>query len=75
MDQGQLDLEIVSRLFAIMTNERYQHESISGLRLKLISDRVIDEIIYNMPTLSEVAALIVGDVYNPSKIYYFGEAK
>ncbi|KAF1891491.1 hypothetical protein Lal_00012379 [Lupinus albus] len=50
-----------------MVKERYQHESISDLKLKLISDRVIDERIYNMPTVSEVAAFIVGDVDNPSK--------
>ncbi|KAF1892366.1 hypothetical protein Lal_00010831 [Lupinus albus] len=78
-DQGQLDLEIVSRLSAMldeynthvksfrMAKERYQHESMSDLRLKLIADRVIDGRIYNMPTVSEITALIVGDVDNPSK--------
>ncbi|KAF1859963.1 hypothetical protein Lal_00028147 [Lupinus albus] len=50
-----------------MAKERYQHESMSDLRLKLIADRVTDGRIYNMPTVSEVAALIVGGVDNPSK--------
>lgn len=36
------------------------------LRLKLISDRATDGRIYNLPTASEVAALIVGDVDTPS---------
>ncbi|XP_019435271.1 PREDICTED: uncharacterized protein LOC109341753 [Lupinus angustifolius] len=78
-NEGQLHAQIVCNLSAMldehnthvksfrMAKERYQFSRISDLKLKLISDRVSDGRIYNLPSVSEVAALIVGDVDNPSK--------
>ncbi|XP_019431360.1 PREDICTED: uncharacterized protein LOC109338549, partial [Lupinus angustifolius] len=78
-NEGQLDAQIVCNLSVMldehnthvksfrMAKERYQFSRISDLKLKLISDRVSDGRIYNLPSVSEVAALIVGDVDNPSK--------
>lgn len=40
---------------------------VSGLKLRLISERPIDGKIYKQPIISEVAALIVGDVDTGSK--------
>ncbi|KAI5402012.1 hypothetical protein KIW84_066465 [Lathyrus oleraceus] len=45
-----------------MAADRLKNCSLPDLKLKLISDRSIDGRIYNHPTVSEVAALIVGDV-------------
>jgi len=48
-----------------MAKERFASFAKNDLRLKLISDRKTYGRIYNLPTVSEVAALIVGDVDNP----------
>lgn len=45
-----------------MAADRLKNCSLPDLKLKLISDRSTDGRIYNHPTVSEVAALIVGDV-------------
>lgn len=42
--------------------DRLRQGNVENLKLKLISDRTTDGRIYNQPTVSEVAALIVGDV-------------
>ncbi|XP_058764578.1 uncharacterized protein LOC131638036 [Vicia villosa] len=42
--------------------ERINSDNVHNLKLRLISDRKTDGRIYNHPTMSEVAALIVGDV-------------
>lgn len=72
--QDHLNPHIVTKLRAMldecnvfaktfrMAKERYEATTIHDLRLKLISDRPTDGRIYNLPTVSEVAALIVGDV-------------
>ncbi|KAL6533019.1 hypothetical protein OROMI_027131 [Orobanche minor] len=44
-----------------MVRERFQSDSDIRLRLKLIGEREFDGRIYNLPTVGEVAALIVGD--------------
>ncbi|XP_025662239.1 uncharacterized protein [Arachis hypogaea] len=42
--------------------DRYQQENCTNIKLKLISKRTTDGRTYNLPSASEVAALIVGDV-------------
>ncbi|KAL6555557.1 hypothetical protein OROHE_007229 [Orobanche hederae] len=44
-----------------MVRERFQSDSDIRRRLKLIGEREFDGRIYNLPTVGEVAALIVGD--------------
>jgi hypothetical protein len=36
--------------------------NVENLKLRLIADRKTDGRIYNQPTVSEVAALVVGDI-------------
>jgi len=51
-----------------MARERLSSEiHIPDLKLRLISDRKKDGRVYNLPTVSEVAALIVGDVGDAEK--------
>jgi hypothetical protein len=45
-----------------MARDRLQAGPVNNLKLRLISDRKTDGRVYNQPTVSEVAALIVGDV-------------
>jgi hypothetical protein len=45
-----------------MARDRLQAGNVKDLKLRLISDRKTDGRVYNQPTVSEVAALIVGDV-------------
>nr|XP_025625385.1 uncharacterized protein LOC112717618 [Arachis hypogaea] len=50
--------------------DRYQQENCTNIKLKLISKRTTDGRTYNLPSTSEVAALIVGDVEQLSKDRY-----
>jgi hypothetical protein len=50
-----------------MVRERLNQGNVNNLKLRLISQRYTDGRIYNQPTVSEVAALIVGDVDTASK--------
>lgn len=50
-----------------MAREKLNDGQVQELKLRLISDRTSDGRIYNLPTVSEVAALIVGDVDSASK--------
>ncbi|KAK7311202.1 hypothetical protein RJT34_09186 [Clitoria ternatea] len=71
--QENLDPQIIIKLTAMldefnvfaksfrMAKQRFQDSSLHDLKLKLISERTTDGRIYNLPTVSEVAALIVGD--------------
>ncbi|XP_057456739.1 uncharacterized protein LOC130747739 isoform X2 [Lotus japonicus] len=73
-NQDHLKPEIMRRLSAMldhdnayaksfrMAKERFKASHIHDCKLKLISDRATDGRIYNLPSVSEVAALIVGDV-------------
>jgi hypothetical protein len=45
-----------------MARDRLREGNIQDLKLRLISERSTDGRIYNQPTVSEVAALILGDV-------------
>jgi hypothetical protein len=45
-----------------MARDRLKKGNVKDLKLRLIADRKTDGRIYNLPTVSEVAALIVGDV-------------
>jgi len=45
-----------------MARETLSQGNVPNLKLRLISERSTDGRIYNQPTVSEVAALIVGDV-------------
>jgi len=49
-----------------MARDRYPEQPFHDLKLRLITDRQKDERIYNMPMVSEVAALIVADVDSAS---------
>ncbi|KAL4276287.1 hypothetical protein AHAS_Ahas20G0192100 [Arachis hypogaea] len=49
------------------TRDRYQQKNCTNIKLKLISKRTTDGRTYNLPSASEVAALIVGDVEQLSK--------
>uniref|UniRef100_A0A1U7WS63 Uncharacterized protein LOC104230347 n=1 Tax=Nicotiana sylvestris TaxID=4096 RepID=A0A1U7WS63_NICSY len=44
-----------------MVRDQFQEDRTSNVRLRLIGKRGSDGRIYNLPTVSEVAALIVGD--------------
>ena len=44
-----------------MARDRLAHSEVHNIRLKLIADREKDGRIYNVSTVSEVAALITGD--------------
>jgi hypothetical protein len=69
-----IDKEIVKKLIKMLDNHNVHAKSfrmardlindgnVQDLKLHLISDRQTDGRIYNQPTVSEVAALIVGDV-------------
>ena len=50
-----------------MVRERLNQGNVNNLKLRLISERFTDGRINNQPTVSEVAALIVGDVDTASK--------
>jgi hypothetical protein len=50
-----------------MARDVFKNGPVQDVRLKLISDRNTDGRIYNKPTVSEVAALIVGDIDSASK--------
>lgn len=50
-----------------MAREKLTEGNVHDLKLKLISERSTDGRIYNVPSISEVAALIVGDVDTASK--------
>ncbi|XP_058723889.1 uncharacterized protein LOC131595540 [Vicia villosa] len=50
-----------------MAADRLKDSHVPDLKLKLIADRSKDGRVYNQPTVSEVAALIVGDVDTGSK--------
>ncbi|KAI5398344.1 hypothetical protein KIW84_063942 [Lathyrus oleraceus] len=50
-----------------MARDRLCEEGVSDLKLRLISERRNDGRIYNQPTVSEVAALFVGDVDTTEK--------
>jgi len=45
-----------------MVRDRYRDQPFDDLKLRLIADRTKDGRIYSVPNVSEVAALIVGDV-------------
>ncbi|XP_057746826.1 uncharacterized protein LOC130966082 [Arachis stenosperma] len=47
--------------------DRYQQKNCTNIKLKLISKKTTDGRTYNLPSASEVAALIVGDVDQLSK--------
>lgn len=73
---NSIDLEIVNdikdmldqhNVFAKtfkMAKESFDIQDENNLKLKLISNRKTDGRIYNLPIVSEVAALIVGDIDN-----------
>lgn len=72
--QDHLDPQIVMKLKSMldeynvfaksfrMAKERYKATTTWEIRLKLTFDKATDGRIYNLPTVSEMAALIVGDV-------------
>jgi hypothetical protein len=45
-----------------IARDRLMENDITDVKLKLLSERKTDGRLYNKPTVSEVAALIVGDV-------------
>ncbi|CAJ2634938.1 unnamed protein product, partial [Trifolium pratense] len=57
------DNELANRIHSVrMARDKLQAGNVKELKLRLIHDRKTDGRIYNTPTVSEVAALIVGDV-------------
>ncbi|XP_058756021.1 uncharacterized protein LOC131629238 [Vicia villosa] len=50
-----------------MARDRLSEGNVADLKLRLISERQTDGRIYNQPTVSEVAALIVGDIGTAEK--------
>jgi len=77
-NQNKIDVEIVKKLTTMLdefnvhaksfrvARDRYREQPFHDLKLRLIAERTKDGRIYNMPTVSEVAALIVGDVDSAS---------
>lgn len=45
-----------------MTRDMIKNHNVKDLKLRLIYDRQTDGRVYNKPTISEVVALIVGDI-------------
>lgn len=45
-----------------MVRDRYKADELDNVRLRLLCNRESDGRTYNLPTASEVAALIVGDI-------------
>lgn len=72
--QNNIDAAIVSDLSIMldqhnthaksfrMARQRLLEEDVQHVKLQLISDRKKDGRIYNIPTVSEVAAIVVGDI-------------
>jgi hypothetical protein len=70
----QIDPDVVAKLGGMldefnvhaksfrMARDRLKDGNVKDLKLRLLHDRKTDGRIYNLPTVSEVAALIVGDV-------------
>lgn len=56
-----------------MTSNRIKYCHVPDLKLRLICERSVYGRIYNQPTISEVPALIVGDVDTCSKKDYLLE--
>ncbi|KAF3685422.1 hypothetical protein FXO37_00633 [Capsicum annuum] len=54
------DQNVLTKSFR-MVRDRFQEDSHTNVRLKLIGKRNYDGRRYNLPTISEVAALVVGD--------------
>lgn len=50
-----------------MAHDMLQHHNVNDLKLRIISDRQTDGCIYNKLTISEVATLIIGDIYSGTK--------
>jgi hypothetical protein len=50
-----------------MARQMLRNNPFQDLKLKLIADRKNDGRIYNQPTVSEVAAFIVGDINSGSQ--------
>ena len=47
-----------------MARDRFDSNECENIKLKLIGRRGTDGRTYNLPTASEVAALIIGDIYS-----------
>ncbi|XP_061346430.1 uncharacterized protein LOC133292063, partial [Gastrolobium bilobum] len=74
--EDMLDLDIVRSLKEMLdehnsiaqsfryARDRYREDDFSGVKLRLIRKRGSDGRVYNLPSASEVAALIVGDIDN-----------
>ncbi|KAM3235662.1 hypothetical protein P3L10_015699 [Capsicum annuum] len=54
------DNNVLARTFRMVTN-KFQENNSSNVKLKLIGKRGTDGRRYNLPTIPEVAALVVGD--------------
>ena len=52
-----------------MARDKLQSAALPDLKIKLISQRQTDERLYNLPTTTEVVALIVGDEHSADKRY------
>jgi len=50
-----------------MARDKLQSATVPNLKLKLISQRQIDGRLYNLPTTTEVVALIFGDDHTTDK--------
>ncbi|KAF1891422.1 hypothetical protein Lal_00017056, partial [Lupinus albus] len=76
---NNVDLQVVMKLTKMlddnnvhaksfrMASERLRHCGVTNLKLKLTAERNSDGRINNLPTVSEVAALIVGDIDSTSQ--------
>ncbi|KAF1866684.1 hypothetical protein Lal_00018068 [Lupinus albus] len=76
---NNVDLQVVMKLSKMlddnnvhakssrMASERLRHGGVTNLKLKLIAERNSDGRINNLPIVSEVAALIVGDIDSTSQ--------
>lgn len=71
---SRLDVNVITELMKMlhennvladafrMARDRFNANDVAPIRLRLLSSRPRDSSIYNLPTTSEVAALIVGDL-------------
>ncbi|GAU22594.1 hypothetical protein TSUD_134940 [Trifolium subterraneum] len=59
---GMLDVHNVHAKVFRMARDRLKEGNVKDLKLRLLADRKTNGRIYNLPTVYEVAALIVGDV-------------
>ena len=59
------EFNVLAKVFR-MARDRFHESDIVPLRIRLLGNRSQNPSVYNLPTLDEVDALIVGDLNDPN---------